>query len=288
MLARAATLAADQVLMDLEDAVAPDAKDAARPVVLAALAEHDYGERVVSLRVNSVDTRWCYRDLVDVVERSGDRLATVVVPKVDGAEDVHFVDRLLRQIELARGWQVGLIGLEAQIESPQGVAHIDAIAAASPRLEALIFGPGDLAASMGLPQLTVGEMSDAYPGDVWHYVRMRILVAARANGLLAVDGPYAVLADAAGLARSARLAAALGFDAKWVIHPSQIDAVNGAFTPEPALYARAEGILDAYRAAAAEGRGAVRYEGEMIDEANRKMAESVARRGRWLGLERAR
>jgi citrate lyase subunit beta/citryl-CoA lyase len=163
--------------------------------------------------------------------------------------------------------------------------RVDEIAAASPRLEALTFGPGDLSASLGLGQLSIGTLDSGYPGDVWHYALMRILVAARSNGLLAIDGPFAAFADLAGLEASAQRTAALGFDGKWVIHPSQIETVNRAYSPDPLVFARAEGILAAYRAATeGEGRGAVRFEGEMIDEANRKMAESVARRGRWLGL----
>lgn len=285
MLAKAATLPADQVLFDLEDALAPGEKGAARSTVVQALRQHDYGRRVVSLRINAVDTAWCYRDLVEIVEAAGDRLTTIVIPKVAAPAEVEFVDRLVGQIELARGWQAGRIGLEAQIESPGGVARVDAIGLASSRLEALIFGPGDLAASLGLPQLTIGQAVSDYPGDVWHAVRVRILVAARAGGLLAIDGPYAVLGDADGLKRSARLSAALGFDGKWVIHPGQIDAVNEVFAPDPAVYARAEGILAAYQQATeGAGRGAVRYQGDMIDEATRKMAEAVARRGRWLGL----
>jgi citrate lyase subunit beta / citryl-CoA lyase len=192
---------------------------------------------------------------------------------------VLFVDRLLSQIELAREWPVGRIGLEVLIESASGVQHVDDIARSSARLESLIFGPGDLSASLGMDQLTIGQPSSgAYDGDVWHYALVRILVAARANGLLAIDGPYAAFADLDGLERSARKTASLGFDGKWVIHPSQIATVNRVYSPDPGTYQRAEGILAAYRG------GAVRYEGEMIDEATRKMAEAVARRGRWLGL----
>jgi citrate lyase subunit beta/citryl-CoA lyase len=235
--------------------------------------------------VNGVGTPWCYRDLVDVVEAAGDRVDTVYLPKAESAADVQFVDRLLSQIELARGWPVGRIGLEVLIESAVGLQRVDEIASASPRLESLTFGPGDLSASLGLGQLTIGTLDSAYQGDIWHFALMRMLVAARVNGLLAIDGPYAAFNDLEGLESSARRTAALGFDGKWVIHPSQIEPVNRLYSPDPATYARAEGILAAYRQATeGEGRGAVRFEGEMIDEATRKMAESVARRGRWLGL----
>ena len=286
MQAKAATLHADQVLFDLEDATAPSEKAGARAIVVDSLKTLDFGRRAVAVRVNGVDTPWCYRDVVDVVEPAGDRIDTLILPKVESAADVTFLDRLLSQIELAQGWPVGRIGIEVLIESASGVQQVDEIARSSARLEALIFGPGDLSASLGLSQLTIGTLDSDYPGDIWHYALMRLLVSARANGLLAIDGPYAAFADLDGLERSARRTAALGYDGKWVIHPSQIDTVNRVYSPDPATYARAEGILAAYRLATeGEGRGAVRYEGEMIDEANRKMAESVARRGRWLGLK---
>jgi citrate lyase subunit beta/citryl-CoA lyase len=289
MQAKAATLPADQVLFDLEDATAPAEKAAARTVVIQSLRELDFDKRAVAVRVNGVDTQWCYRDVIDVVEAAGDRLDTVILPKVERPADVHYLDRLLCQIELAAGWPAGRIGIEVLIESAAGLQAVDAVAAASERLEALIFGPGDLSASLGMGQLTIGTLESGYPADVWHYALMRLLVAARANGLLAIDGPYAAFGDLDGLERSARRTAALGFDGKWVIHPAQIDSVNRAYSPDPAAYARAEGILEAYRQAAEyEGRGAARFEGEMIDEATRKMAESVARRGRWLGLGSSR
>jgi citrate lyase subunit beta/citryl-CoA lyase len=285
MQAKAVTLDADQVLFDLEDATAPSEKVGARAVIVESLRALEFGQHAVAVRVNGTDTRWCYRDVVEVVEAAGDRLDSIILPKAESAADVHFVDRLLSQIELARGWEVGRIGIEVLIESAQGLQQVDAIASASPRLHALIFGPGDLSASLGLGQLTIGMPDSGYDGDIWHYALVKLLVAARVNGLLAIDGPYAAFADLAGLERSARRTAALGFDGKWVIHPTQIELVNRVFSPDPATYARAEGILAAYRQATeGEGRGAVRFEGEMIDEATRKMAEAVARRGRWLGL----
>jgi citrate lyase subunit beta/citryl-CoA lyase len=283
MHAKAVTLDADLVLLDLEDATAPSEKIGARATVVESLRTLDFSPRAVAVRVNGADTSWCYRDVVEVVEGAGDRIGSLILPKVESSADVHFLDRLLAQIERARGWPAGRIGIEVLIESAAGLQRVDEIAASSQRLEALIFGPGDLSASLGLGQLTIGTPDTDYAGDVWHYALMRVLVAARANGLLAIDGPYAAFADLDGLERSARRTAALGFDGKWVIHPSQIDTVNRLYSPDPATYARAEGILAAYRQATeGEGRGAVRFEGEMIDEATRKMAEAVARRGRWL------
>jgi citrate lyase subunit beta/citryl-CoA lyase len=289
MQAKAATLESDQVLFDLEDATAPSEKIGARATVVRSLKTLNFGRRAVAVRVNSVDTRWCYGDVIEVVEQAGDRIDTVIVPKIESAADVQFVDRLLSQIELACGLPVGRVGIEVLIESASGLQRVDEIAAASERLEALIFGPGDLSASLGMGQLSIGTLDSGYAGDLWHFAVMRILVAARANGLLAIDGPYAALGDLEGLERSARRTAVQGFDGKWVIHPSQIEIVNRTYAPDAETYARAEGILAAYRQATeGEGRGAVRYGGEMIDEATRKMAEAVARRGRWLGLSHQR
>jgi citrate lyase subunit beta/citryl-CoA lyase len=285
MQAKAVSLDADQVLFDFEDATAPSEKVVARAVVVESLRALDFGRRAVAVRVNGADTQWCYRDVVDVVEPAGERLDTVILPKAEAAADVHFLDRLLGQIERARGWPERRIGIEVLIESAAGLQHVDEIAAASERLEALIFGPGDLSASLGMGQLTIGTLESGYSADIWHYALMRLLVAARVNGLLAIDGPYAAFADQEGLERSARRTAVLGFDGKWAIHPGQIEVINRVYSPDPATYARAEGILAAYREATeGEGRGAVRFEGEMIDEATRKMAESVARRGRLHGL----
>jgi citrate lyase subunit beta/citryl-CoA lyase len=286
MQTKAATLDADQVIFDLEDATAATEKAGARRTVVESLRTHDFGRRTVTVRVNGADTQWCYRDVVEVVEPAGDRLDTLILPKVESAADVHFLDRLIGQIESARGWAVGRIGVEVLIESASGLQQVDSIAAASRRMEALILGPGDLSASLGMGQLTIGTLnSSGYDGDIWHFAFMRLLVAARVNGLLAIDGPYAAFSDLDGLEQSARRSAALGFDGKWVIHPSQIETVNRAYSPDPTTYARAEGILQVYRQATeGEGRGAVRFEGEMIDEATRKMAEAVARRGRWLGM----
>jgi citrate lyase subunit beta/citryl-CoA lyase len=284
---KAVELPADQILFDLEDATAPSEKAAARGIVIESLRTYDYTAegRTISVRVNGVDTPWCYRDVVEVVEAVGDRLDSVILPKAERPADVEFIDRLLWQIETSRGWSPGRIGLEVLIESASGLDRVDQIAGAAGRLQALLFGPGDMSASLGLGQLTIGGLEGQYQGDLWHYAQMRMLVAARANGLLALDGPYAVIGDQDGLLRSARRAAALGYDGKWVIHPSQIEPVTQAFSPDPASLRRAQGILDAYRQATdSQGRGAVRFEGEMIDEANRKMAEAVVARARWLGL----
>jgi citrate lyase subunit beta/citryl-CoA lyase len=287
-LAKATSLNADQVLLDLEDAVAPDAKTDARAHVARALEESDWGGKVTTVRVNGATTRWAYRDVIDVVERAGQHLDTIVLPKVTGPQQVAWLDLLLGQVEQAAGLPAGRIGIEAQIEDAQGLAAVEEIAGSSPRLEALVFGPADFMASIGMRSLEIGAQPAGYAGgDAFHYPHLRILVAARANGLQAIDGPYAAIADADGLRRSATSAAALGYDGKWVIHPGQIEIVNAAFSPGQAEYDRAELILEAYAYyTTVESRGAARLDGEMIDEASRKLALVAAVRGRAAGLAR--
>ena len=285
-LEKARGLPADEVFLDLEDAVAPAAKADARTQVAAALRA-DWGTKVTGVRINDVSTPWAYRDVVDIVEQAGDRLDLIVLPKVRGPRDVAWLDLLLGQIELAVGLEPGTIGVEAQIEDAAGLARVDEIAASSPRLEALVFGPADFMASLGMRSLTVGAQPPGYAGgDAFHYAHLRILVAARANGLQAIDGPFAAIDDLAGLRRSAASAAALGFDGKWVIHPGQIDTVNAEFSPSQADYDRAELLLEAYDYHTGSGRGAATLDGEMIDEASRKLALTAVARGRAAGLVR--
>lgn len=281
MIEKSRSLPADMLFLDLEDAVAPDAKDAARPAIVAALREGGWGDRLVAVRVNAVTTPWAYRDVVDVVEGAGEYLDVVVLPKVQAPEHVIWLDLLLTQIEQARGLPVGRIGIDAQIEDAAGVQRVDEIAAASPRLSALVFGPGDYMASMGMTSPVIGEQPPGYPGDAFHYVLTRILVAARAAGIAAVDGPYADFRNAAGFEQSAARAAALGMDGKWVIHPSQLDACNAAFTPSPEVVERAARLVAAYdeaRSSVGGQRGAISLDGEMVDEASRKLAERILAR----------
>jgi citrate lyase subunit beta/citryl-CoA lyase len=285
MLAKAATLPADQVFLDLEDSVAPAEKtDATRECVVGALTTFEWAAPTRVVRVNAVDTEWCFRDLTYVVEHAREALHCIMVPKVESAGDVAFVDRLLGQLERALGLEQR-VGIEVQIESPLGLMRIEEVAAASDRIETLIFGPGDYAASLGLAQLSVGAIEPSYPGDVWHYALARIVTTARAFGLQAIDGPFAAITDQDGYREVARRSHALGFDGKWTLHPSQIELAHEIYTPSLDAYARAERILDAYRQATEhDGRGAVMFEGEMIDEATRKMAEQLAARGRAAGL----
>jgi citrate lyase subunit beta/citryl-CoA lyase len=283
-LAKAPALEADEVFLDLEDAVAESEKANARKLVIAALHEHDFGETTVAVRVNGTDTPHYYRDLIDVVEQAGDRLDAVMLPKVRTPGDVEMTAKLLTQIELAKGLPPGRIGIEAQIEDATGLLACEAIATASPRMETLIFGPGDYSAAVGIPITMVGGAPEHYPGDHLNYVFSRLVVAARAAGIQAIDGPYAAFEDDDGLRARARLARALGIDGKWTIHPRQIATVNEVFTPTRDEWKRAEALLEAYRRAVdTEGRGAAMFEGEMIDEANRKMAERLAEAGRAAG-----
>ncbi len=287
MLRKAPSLPADEVFLDLEDSVAPGEKAAARGNVIDALTRNDWGDKTVVVRINAIETSWAYRDLIEVVEQAGEYLDCVMVPKVQSPGEVEFVDNLLRMIEETKGFD-HRIGIEAQIENGPGLTLIDEIAFASDRLETLIFGPGDMAAALGMPSLTVGEIIPSYPGDPWHWVHMRILVAARTAGLQAIDGPYAKIRDLDGYREVATRTQTLGYDGKWVLHPDQIAIANEVYAPSQAAYERAEQILAAYEKATDVDRtGAVMLGDEMIDEASRKMAEVTALRGRAAGMRRS-
>ena len=284
-LAKARGLPVDEVMLDLEDSVAPDAKPAARELAVAALGAGGWDGRLVAVRVNGADTPWAYRDVIAVAEGAGSVVNSLILPKVSDPAAVVWLDVLLGQLERSAGLEPGRIGIEAQIEDAAGLAAVDAIAAASPRLVSLVFGPADFMASIGMRSLTVGGQPEGYAFDAHHYPLMRILVAAKARGLQAIDGPYARIQDADGLRAAAGGAAALGYDGKWVLHPAQVDVVNAAFTPSPDDYARAVRILDAYRqATSVDRRGAVMLDGEMIDEASRKLALGIVAKGAAAGL----
>jgi citrate lyase subunit beta/citryl-CoA lyase len=286
-LTKARGVPADEVFLDLEDAVAPAEKAGSRALVAEALRAGGWGGKVRAVRVNDARTGWAYRDVVEVVEQAGDSLDVIVLPKVTGPADICWLDLLLGQLEQATGLEPGRIGIEAQIEDAAGLASVEDIAAASARLEALVFGPADFMASLGMRSLTVGAQPAGYTGgDAFHYAHLRILVAARAHGLQAIDGPFAAISDLDGLRRSAENVAALGYDGKWVVHPGQVEVVNAAFSPEQAEYDRAELLLEAYTYYTEQGRGAAMLDGEMIDEASRKMATVAAARGRAAGLAR--
>ena len=288
-LEKAQTLPADEVFLDLEDAVAPLVKERARHAVVEALNGGLWAGKTCAVRVNDWTTHWTYRDVITVVEGAGANLDCVILPKVADAGQVTALDLLLTQVEKAAGLPAGRIGIEAQIENAAGLMNVEAIAAASPRLETIIFGPADFMASINMRSLVVGEQPPGYPADAYHYVLMRILIAARAHGLQAIDGPYLQVRSVDGFREVARRAAALGFDGKWVLHPDQIAAANEIFSPAQEDYDHAELILDAYDwsvSAVGGARGAAMLGDEMIDEASRKMALVIAAQGRAAGLRR--
>ncbi len=290
LFAKAARSGADVVFLDLEDAVAPSDKVKARKNAIEALNDIDWAAvgKTISVRVNGADTEWMYRDLVDLVEKAGNRLDLLMLPKVNRVEDVLAVDMWLTQIERARKIE-RRIGLELLIETAQGLANVEAIASAAPRVESLIFGVGDFAASTGMRTTNIGGLSAQYAvdgkqADIWHYALARIVVAARAAGKRPVDGPYADFNDPLGMKESALRAAALGCEGKMVIHPSQIATVNDVFTPDPMEVERARAILLAMDAAADEGQGAATFEGRLIDIASIRQARAiVAKHGQIRG-----
>jgi malyl-CoA/(S)-citramalyl-CoA lyase len=286
LFAKAARSAADVVLLDLEDSVPPAAKDRARADVIAALRDIDWTGKTVAVRVNAWDTPWTWRDVGDVVGAAGAKLDLLMLPKANSAGDVVALERLVEQVE--RGAGLGpRIGFELQIETAAGLAAVEAIAAASARAEALHFGAGDFAASMGMPTTAIGAPVAGHavrvggvehPADAWHYAQARIAVAARARGLRPIDGPYADFADAAGFESAARKAAALGFAGKWAIHPSQVAAANAIFAPAASEVAQARRVLAALEAAGREGRGAATLDGRMIDVASIRQARALLAR----------
>jgi len=290
MLGKAQGLPADQVFLDLEDAVAPLAKPDARKNIVAALNEGDWAGKTRTVRVNDLTTAWTYRDVVEVVEGAGSNLDCVMLPKVQGADQIAWLDLTLTQIEKTLGLPVGGIGIEAQIENARGLVNVDAIAGASPRVETIIFGPADFMASINMKSLVVGEQPPRYDvGDAYHYILMRILLAARAHDKQAIDGPYLQVRDLDGFKRVAGRSAALGFDGKWVLHPDQIAAANEMYSPLQSDYDHAENILDAYQhftSAHGGAVGAVMLGDEMIDEASRKMAAVISAKGRAAGMSR--
>jgi citrate lyase subunit beta/citryl-CoA lyase len=275
MIGKSRSLPADQVMLDLEDAVGEDQKDGARRLALEEIGRGGWGDRIVSIRVNAVGTEHGRRDLEALAVTTA-HLDTVVVPKVRSPAEVRRIAEALGRREDA--------GIEAQIEDAAGLTNVEQIASSSERLVSLVFGPIDMGASLGI-RAFAGDGAEGYPGDVWHYARFRILVAARAAGLAAVDGPSLVLDEPERVRASAALAAAAGYDGKWVIHPSQIDVVNDAFTPSPDQLEEALAVLTALDdAAVVRGRGAVAAGSLMLDEASRRMAERIVARARAAGL----
>lgn len=278
MVEKALASEADAIFLDLEDAVAPGRKAEARQDVVRAIKELDWAGRPTLFRANALDTRWFYRDVIEVVEEAGDALDAVLIPKVNRPEDLHAVAVLLDGVELEAGLEPGGIKLEAQIETAEGLTNIDAAARSANRLQALHFGPGDFAASLGMPQASLGtrdEWDEAYPGHRFGYVMQGIVVASRAAGLRAVDGPVADHRDEEGLREACRVARSLGFDGKWCIHPVQVPMVNEVFSPTETEVSWAEKVIEAYESAGAGGSGAVSVDGQMVDAASIRMARNT-------------
>lgn len=290
MLDKARGLKSDQLFMDLEDAVAPLAKADARKNIVQALNEGGYEDKIRAVRVNDWTTQWTYTDVIEIVEGAGANLDCIMLPKVQNAEQVVALDLLLTQLERTNGLEVGRLGIEAQIENAMGLININAIAAASLRIESIIFGPADFMASINMKSLVVGEQPPGYDtGDAYHHILMSILMAARAYNKQAIDGPYLGIKDLDGFRRVAGRSAALGFDGKWALHPDQIALANEIFSPKQEDYDHSEMILDAYdwaTSAAGGAKGAVMLGDEMIDEASRKMALVVSAKGRAAGMKR--
>jgi citrate lyase subunit beta / citryl-CoA lyase len=274
--------------LDLEDSVAPNEKVAARAKIVNAIKTQSWDERVLCVRVNAWDTAWTYADVIEVVGNAGTRLDEVMLPKVQCAADVVALDLLLTQVEKNAGLPVGHIGIEAQIETARGLINVDDICAASPRLEAIIFGPADFAASIEMPVLTGGVAIPEYPGDHFHYVFSRILMAGRANGLQVIDGPFLKVRDLDALREFSMRTRMLGYDGKWALTPDQALVLNEVYSPTQEQFDRAWDILEAYQVATDEKKtGAVMFGDEMIDEASRKMATKFLARGTRAGLKRS-
>ena len=284
MMRRAAESDADLVFLDLEDSVAPEQKEAARLPVAEALAGLDWGAKTRAVRINGPHTRWCHGDLIEVVTGAAGAVDVVIVPKVKEPRDVWFVDTLLAQLEVQLGLPLGGIGLEILIEETEALARVEELAACCPRLEALILGVGDLSASQGIRAGHIGGGGDRYPGDMWHYARNRMIVAARAAGIDAIDGPYANFRDEDGYRREAGWSATLGAVGKWAIHPSQVALANEVYSPTEREIAQARSVVEAVRQAEASGSGAASLNGVMIDAATARIFETVLDRATKSGL----
>jgi citrate lyase subunit beta/citryl-CoA lyase len=292
MIEKSAELAVDSLFLDLEDSVSPIAKTQARANVVSALNEIDFGSRIVGVRINDLASEWAFDDLAEVMLNAGNRIDCIILPKTRTVDDVQWLASQLTKLEKKIGKTEGATGIEVQIEDAMGLLNVEAIAASSDRIETIILGPGDLLASLNMRTLVVGQQPEGYgEGDAYHYILMKLLIAARAFEKQVIDGPYFGIKDLDGLRLSSNRSAALGFDGKWVLHPDQIELVNEIFSPRQADYDHAELILEAYEFYTSEaggGLGAAMLGNEMIDEASRKMALVIASKGRAARLTRTK
>ena len=286
MIAKSLTLPADEIMLDLEDGVAMEEKESAREKVIRAFLELDWGAHVRAYRINGMDTPFAYRDIIDVVEQAGERIDIMVMPKVETAAEVQFVDMLLRQIEMRLAKRLD-IGLEPSIETARGMLNAGEIALASPRIETLVFGVADYGASLTMPSRGIsghGDAEEMYPGHRWHFPMSRMAMAAKAADLEAIDAPYGDFKDQAGLEKSCQMAVALGYDGKWAIHPAQLETINRAFTPSAEDVSRSVRVLRAYQEAKARGAGATALDGKMVDGASIRVARITYEHARRLSL----
>lgn len=286
-----AASAADVINLDLEDSVSPDDKAAARANIIAATHEVDWGHKTLSVRINGLDTEWWYRDVVDLLEQGGDRLDMIMIPKVGCAADIYAVDALVTAVERSRG-RARPIALEVIIETAAGIAHVEEIAAASPRLQAMSLGAADFAASMGMQTTGIGGTQENYYmlhegarhwADPWHWAQAAIVAACRTHGVLPVDGPFGDFSDDEGFRAQARRSATLGMVGKWAIHPKQVALANEVFTPSEAQVREAREILAAMEEARARGEGATTYKGRLVDIASIRQAEGIVRQVARIG-----
>jgi citrate lyase beta subunit len=285
MIRKSLELPADEIMLDLEDGVALEEKEGARSRIIRALKDRDWGDRVRAYRINSLDTPFAYRDIINVVEQAGESIEVIVIPKVEKAADVQFVALLLRQIEMNQGLKK-TIGLEASIETALGMLNVKEIAFSSPRLETLVFGIADYGASLTMPSSGVSGHGDAEENLMhrWHFPLSRMVMAAKAAGLAAIDAPFGDFKDEKGLKKSCQQAASLGYDGKWAIHPAQLDTINETFTPSAEDITRARIILKAYEEVKANGEGATALNGKMVDAASVRLAQVTYEQARRLGL----
>ncbi|MGB1189641.1 MAG: HpcH/HpaI aldolase/citrate lyase family protein [Pseudomonadales bacterium] len=276
MLEKSLTIDVDVIVIDLEDAVAPQEKSTARTLVADHLANATWQAPTLSVRINDVGSHHCFQDVIALIEAAGKGGRcpdTLILPKTQTVTDIKFLDQLLAQVESAYG--IGEpTGIEALIEDAKGMININEIAAGSPRLEALIFGMGDFAASQQMPMLDIGNQG-AYPGDLWHYPRSRLVMAARAHGLVPIDGPFADYKDTDGLIADSQTGKLMGLSGKWAIHPNQAPLISECFSPDQADVARARAQKAAYQAALKAGQGAVSVDGVMVDQATMKLIEPL-------------
>jgi citrate lyase subunit beta / citryl-CoA lyase len=284
MIEKALGTTADVVFLDLEDAVAPNQKVEARGKVIEALRSLNWGKKTRAIRMNNIETEYAYQDVIEVVEKAGEYLDLIIIPKVKAARDVFWVDTLLTQIEARLKKMRKKIALEVLIEEVQALINVEEIAKSSTRLEAIIFGPGDFSASQGVRMTTIGGSVTTYPGDIWHYARSKIVVAARAAGIDAIDGPYADFRHPDGYREEATRSVTMGFTGKWAIHPSQIEIANEIYSPTKEEVDRARRLETAYAKAENEGLGAITFEGVMIDAASVRIIRNVIEKANLIGM----